>query len=137
MNKTKINLNFLAFALASSFGLSAFATALSKTTPVDIYQEDWRKERDQFRADLNKRIEKNKKDIRSLKSEAQNQKENNRKKYNDAITDLGKRNDRLLMKLGDYKDDSKDNWQNFKREINHDMDELTNAITDLMTTSKK
>ena len=41
------------------------------------------------------------------------------------------------MKLGDYKDDSKDNWQNFKREINHDMDELTNAITDLMTTSKK
>jgi hypothetical protein len=137
MNKTKINLNFLAFALASSFGLSAFATALSKTTPVDIYQEDWRKERDQFRADLNKRIEKNKKDIRSLKSEAQNQKENNRKKYNDAITDLGKRNDRLLMKLGDYKDDSKDNWQNFKREINHDIDELTNAITDLMTTSKK
>ena len=137
MNKTKINLNFLAFALASSFGLSAFATALSKTTPVDIYQEDWRKERDQFRADLNKRIEKNKKDIRSLKSEAQNQKENNRKKYNDAITDLGERNDRLLMKLGDYKDDSKDNWQNFKREINHDLDELTNAITDLMTTSKK
>jgi len=137
MNKTKINLNFLAFALASSFGLSAFATALSKTTPVDIYQEDWRKERDQFRADLNKRIEKNKKDIRSLKSEAQNQKENNRKKYNDAITDLGKRNDRLLIKLGDYKDDSKDNWQNFKREINHDLDKLTNAITDLMTTSKK
>lgn len=137
MNKTKINLNVLAFALASSFGLSAFATALSKTTPVGICQEDWRKERDQFRADLNKRIEKNKKDIQSLKSEAQNKKENNRKKYNDAITDLEKGNERLLMKLNDYKDDSKDTWQNFKREFSHDLDELTNAITELMTTKKK
>ncbi len=137
MNKIRINLNYLAFAMASSFGLSAFATALSKTTPVGIYQEDWRKEREQFRADLNKRIEKNKKDIHYLKSEAKNQKENNRKKYNDAITDLEKRNDRLLSKLVDYKEDSKENWQNFNREFNHDMNELTKALNDLISSTLK
>lgn len=137
MNKIRINLNYLAFALAASFGLSAFATALSKTRPVGIYQEDWRKEREQFRADLNKRIEKNKKDIHYLKSEAKNQKENNRKKYNDAITDLEKRNDRLLSKLVDYKEDSKENWQNFNREFNHDMNELTKALNDLISSTLK
>ena len=126
MKKTKINLWKLAFALAVSTGISANA-GLVRVNDGSIYQEDWRKERDQFRADLNRRIEKNKKDIQALKEYAQNE----------SVADLEKRNERLRKKLEDYKDDSKDSWQSFKREFNHDMDELGNSINDLFKDNKK
>ncbi len=136
MKKTKINLWKLAFALAVSTGISANA-GLVRVNDGSIYQEDWRKERDQFRADLNRRIEKNKKDIQALKEDAKNKKEESRKKYNESVADLEKRNERLRKKLEDYKDDSKDSWQSFKREFNHDMDELGNSINDLFKDNKK
>lgn len=137
MNQTKINLNTLALALAFTCGVSAFASAVSDRHGEAVYQDDWRKERDQFRTDVNKRIDKNKKDIQSLKDEGKNKKEPGRKKYDDAIANLEKKNDRLRSKLADYKDDSKDNWQSFKREFNHDMDELGTAINDLFKDNKK
>ena len=83
------------------------------------------------------RIEKNKKDIQSLKEESRNKKEDARAKYNDAVADLEKRNNRLQKKLDDYKDDSKESWQSFKREFNHDMDELGVSIKDLFKDNKK
>ena len=137
MKKNRINFTRLAFVLALSTGLHAFAGSMSPAANVPVFQDDWRKERDQLRADLNKRIEKNKKDIQSLKEESRNKKEDARAKYNEAVADLEKRNNRLQKKLDDYKDDSKESWQSFKREFNHDMDELGSSIKDLFKDNKK
>ena len=39
--------------------------------------------------------------------------------------------------MEDYKADSKENWESFKTEFNHDMDELGNAFRDLTIDNKK
>lgn len=46
------------------------------------------------------------------------------------IDDLQKQNADLRAKLNGYEEERSD-WESFKREFNHDMDELGNAIEDL------
>jgi hypothetical protein len=98
--------------------------------------DDWRREREQFRTDINQRIDKNKQDIDNLKAEAKNKKKEMKKDYEKRVDDLEKRNDKLRNRLQEEKNDTKDNWESFKREFNHDMDELGNSISDLFKDNK-
>jgi len=43
----------------------------------------------------------------------------------------------MKQKLGDHKEDGKENWNAFKKEFNHDMDELGNAFKDLTVNNVK
>ena len=56
--------------------------------------------------------------------------------YESRITALEKRNSELRAKVDAY-DRSRSDWEEFKREFNHDMDELGKAIEDLFTDNKK
>ncbi len=112
-------------------------TQADMNAKADDMNDEWTKERDEFKADVRARIEKNKQDIAELKAEAKNKKEKARKEYEEEVDRLEKKNDELSARLDNTKDDAKDNWQSFKDEFNHDMDGLGTAIGDLFKNNKK
>jgi len=56
--------------------------------------------------------------------------------YEEKIDMLEKKNKDLQAKLDAY-EKSQSNWESFKREFNHDMDELGHAFADLAVDNKK
>ena len=53
------------------------------------------------------------------------------------IDELKKRNSDLEMKIKNYNQSDKDNWESFKREFNSDMESLGSAFGDLTRDNKK
>ena len=58
-------------------------------------------------------------------------------KYQKNIDILEQKNKDLKVKVGTYKNDANSDWQSFKREFNHDMDEIGQAFKDLTVDNKK
>lgn len=52
---------------------------------------------------------------------------------NRKIEELGQRNAELQRRLGEYHDEGKTKWEEFKLEFTHDMDALGNSLKDLTT----
>ena len=53
------------------------------------------------------------------------------------VADLDKKNSDMKKKMADYKASNKENWENFKTEFNHDMNELGQAFKDLTVKNTK
>ena len=104
---------------------------------IEGMDDEWIRERDEFNADVRARIEKNKEDIAELKAEAKMKKEKVKKEYEAEVDRLEKRNEELRAKLDNDRSQAKENWQAFKEEFNHDMNELGTAIGDLFKNNKK
>lgn len=66
--------------------------------------------------------------IKDLRLKADNYKGEMKVDYNRKINDLEKSNEAMKVKLKEYKEEGKDNWDSFKDEFNHDMDELAKAL---------
>ncbi|MBA3707137.1 MAG: hypothetical protein H0W84_14905 [Bacteroidetes bacterium] len=61
-----------------------------------------------------------------------------RTKYDKRINELEQKNKDLKKRMADYNEqDGKSNWQLFKTEFTHDMDELGNALKDLTVRNTK
>lgn len=58
-------------------------------------------------------------------------------KYQKNIDILEQKNKDLKVKVDTYKNDANSDWQSFKREFNHDMDEIGQAFKDLTVDNKK
>ena len=58
-------------------------------------------------------------------------------KYQKNIEILEQKNKDLKVKADTYKNDANSDWQSFKREFNHDMDEIGQAFKDLTVDNKK
>jgi len=78
---------------------------------------------DQAIAEFNARMEHEKKAVRA----------ENKKK----IAELEQKNRHMKKKMEDYREDGKENWQIFKTEFSHDMDELGKAFKDLTVKNVK
>lgn len=57
--------------------------------------------------------------------------------YQESVDALEQKNKDLKAKMEGYKNDANSDWQSFKREFNHDMDELGQAFKDLTVNNKK
>lgn len=57
--------------------------------------------------------------------------------YQKNIDILEQKNKNLKAKIDTYKNDANSDWQSFKREFNHDMDEIGKAFKDLTVDNKK
>jgi multidrug resistance efflux pump len=77
------------------------------------------------------KAEENDKAMIEFKARIKDQKIEARADYNKKLAELEKKNSDLKKKMADYKEDGKDNWETFKAEFNHDMDELGAAFNDL------
>lgn len=57
--------------------------------------------------------------------------------YQENIDVLEQKNKDLKISIDTYKNDANSDWQSYKREFNHDMDELGQAIKNLTVDNKK
>lgn len=91
----------------------------------------------EFKDSTNVKIEKNKAEIAELKLKIKKAGNDIDKTYQRNIDTLEQKNKNLKTKLDSYKNDVDSDWQSFKREFNHDMDELGNSLKDLTVDNKK
>jgi TolA-binding protein len=77
------------------------------------------------------KIDANDKRIAELKANMVNEKKTAQADYKKKIDDLEKRNRALKAKIDGYEGEGKENWENFKAEFNHDMDQFGQAFKDI------
>lgn len=94
--------------------------------------EEW----ESFKTEVNTIVEKNDAKIDSLKLEIKKSGKAADAEYQKKIDALKERNQELKIKIKAYKNDAHSDWQSFKREFNHDMDEIGNAFKDLTVDNK-
>jgi len=90
-----------------------------------------------FKRGIEERIEANEKGIEAYKMSIDNSKEKIREAGQKQVDELQQRNINMRKKLADYKANGKDNWEAFKIEFNHDMDDLGEALKNLTIKNTK
>lgn len=82
-------------------------------------------------------IIKNEEKIAELRIKMKNTGKSIDAKYDKNIEILEQKNKDLKVKMETYKNDTNEDWQSFKREFNHDTDEIGQALKDLTVDNKK
>jgi exonuclease VII large subunit len=90
-----------------------------------------------FKNDVNTVVEKNDAKIDSLKLEIKKSGKEADAAYQKRIDALKERNEELKVKIKTYKNDANSNWESFKREFNHDTEELGKSLKDFTVNNKK
>lgn len=99
---------------------------------------DYNEDINNFKKDINDRIDANEKRIKELRENLREEKKEVRKEYEEKIENLEQKNTALKKRINEYREDGiGDRWESFKQEFNHDMDELGNAIDNLVIDNKK
>lgn len=88
-----------------------------------------------FKADAEAKIEANEKRIAELKAKMNNSGKLLNKMRAERIEALEQRNRDLRLKISTY-ETNKTDWQKFKEEFNHDVEELGKAIGEIFTDNK-
>ncbi|MFA6979609.1 MAG: hypothetical protein WC209_09825 [Ignavibacteriaceae bacterium] len=96
-------------------------------------QAEYDKEWQQFQKDAEFRIRINENRINEFKSEIQTAKGKFKTKYEKEVVRLEERNIELKKKISEYKYEGKEDWEEFKRGINHDLDVVGTALNDFFS----
>ena len=83
------------------------------------------------------KINANNKSIIDFNTRIENKKNEAKADYKKKVAELDAKNSDMKKRMEDYKADNKENWESFKTEFNHDMDELGKAFNDLTVNNKK
>jgi hypothetical protein len=95
------------------------------------------KEWEEFKMTTDSAINKNEVRIGELKVKMKETGNSIDSTYQRKIDQLERKNQDMKMKMDNYKMDASENWESFKREFNHDMNELGNALKDITIDNKK
>lgn len=135
------SLAFITLALAFVM-MSCNPTATSvKNSNQDVLQaeEDLRKANVAYEAEVaifkketRKKIEANKLSIAEFKARIANQKKEAKEDYLKQVAALEDKNTDLQKRMDDYKSDIKENWQSFKAQFSKDMNDLGEAMKNLV-----
>lgn len=90
-----------------------------------------------FKADIDVKIQNNEKQIADLKTSIKNSKKKMDAAYVESVEDLERKNAALKSKLNTFENNAQSDWESFKREFNHDMDQLGSALKDITVNNKK
>lgn len=123
--KTKIIALTIAMFVAGTF---VTASVHSRVTALQTAQKttDW----SAYKKEQEEKIKKNEERIAELKKAKASTNKTIDDIYNKQIDKLQQKNTELRTKIVTYKYD-KSKWKQFKREFNHDMDELGKALKDI------
>jgi len=88
---------------------------------------DW----ESFKKEQEEKIKQNDAHIAELRSKKNSAKDKVDAAYNKSIEKLQESNAELRRRITGYQYTNESNWEEFKREFNHDMDELGKALKDL------
>ncbi|WP_259014639.1 hypothetical protein [Emticicia fluvialis] len=81
-----------------------------------------------FRKETSEKIAANEKTILEFNAKMADKNEDTEMKYEQKIAELNLKNKEMKKKMDNYKEDGKMNWEKFKTEFSHDMDELGKAF---------
>lgn len=95
------------------------------------YQFD--KEWQEFKRDAEVRIDENEKKIAEFKESMKSTSANFKSKYENEVLTLEQNNIQLRKKLNDYKYEGRDNWNEFKRDFNHEIDTVVDSLNDIFS----
>ncbi len=130
----KIILTFAFTGLMVATNLTAFAQDNKKTEAAQKEDaEDYRK----FKKEAEEKIADNKERIAELKTKKANESNEVKAKYDKKVVALEQKNNDLKKKIDSCNDSKDSKWTSFKREFNHDMDELGKSIKDLTVDNAK
>jgi hypothetical protein len=134
-----------AIIVAAITGMAAisFSSCQTKEQKLENAQEkvveaneDLREAQREFREESENRLRENDMSFETYRSDIKNEKEEQRVMYERKIDSLEQRNKDLRVRLNqDY--DNNDNWETFKREFNHDMEEIKNSLKDIRKNNVK
>lgn len=99
-------------------------------------QMNYAEEVELFRAEVNKKIAQNKKEIADINVKIAASGDDAKAKYKTQIAELEEKNEALNKRMRAYKSDSRKDWEAFKSEFNKDMDNLWEALTNFTADSK-
>ena len=91
------------------------------------YEKEWQK----FKNDAELKISANEKKIAEHKAEMKDANKKLKTKYTDEVSRLYQKNRELKAKIAQYKYEGKNNWEEFKKSFNHDLESVGNALNDL------
>lgn len=92
--------------------------------------ENLKMEIENYRKESVSKIDGNDQRIAEVRAQAEKDKSAMKAEVKTQISDLEKKNAELRTKLNDYQSDKQEDWDTFKKELNHDMDELGNSLRD-------
>ena len=98
---------------------------------LDAANKEYLAEIENFRIEMAARIDANDKRIAELKANISHERKEVRADYKNRIDALEKKNRDLKKKMEVYNDNGRENWEIFKAEFNHDMDQLGQAFKDV------
>ncbi|MFC3813190.1 hypothetical protein [Lacihabitans lacunae] len=99
--------------------------------------DDYLLEVEKYKLETADKIIQNDKSIAEFNARVKTEKKETRDQYIKDIAVLEAKNSDLKMKMEVYQADSKENWDKFKIEFSHDMDELGKAFKDLTVKNVK
>jgi hypothetical protein len=144
----KIFIKNLVFSITAIAILGACNSPSKKVENAQINVEEANKELDEanvaylvevdtYKADLNQKIEANNKSIAEFNARVDKDKRQAKADYKNRIAELEQKNTDMKKRLDEYKESGKENWEKFKTEFNHDMEELGNAFRDFTVKNTK
>jgi hypothetical protein len=83
-----------------------------------------------YKKETNIKIEANAKSLADFKARVAHDKQDAKNDYHNKIAALEQKNSDLKLKLDDYKSESKENWEHFKKGFDADMDKVGTSIKD-------
>jgi len=136
-------LSFIAISLLTGCSTTAEKEVDAQTEvneankTLEIANEEYLAELDQFRSETAKTVAENDLSIAEFKTKIEHEKKEAKAEYKEKIEVLEKKNSDMKMKMEEYKADGKENWNKFKTEFKNDMDELGKAFKDFTVSNKK
>jgi preprotein translocase subunit SecF len=126
MKKLIFKLTLSLFLINAIFiGCETFSEKADSTkNNVVEAKEEFLADIENFKADTADKIEANKQNIEALKARIEYAKKDVKAYSLKKIAILEQKNSEMKVKLDEYKEDGKDNWEIFKAEFSRDMDDL-------------
>ena len=104
---------------------------------IDKTDPEYLADIEKYRYETAIKISDNDKILTDLKASFNLKKNDAKADYDKKIAELEQKNSDMNKKLQDYKEDGKENWEKFKKEFNHDMDDLGMALNDFTVNNVK
>lgn len=124
--------------------LVSLSGSVSRTNnSMPVFKEDSKRwiqddEYKTYRTEQEKKIAENEMQIAELRAKKDKVKKENLAKYDAEINKLEQKNKDLKKRIvKNYKNEGKEKWEAFKKEFNHDMDELKRSLQNLFKDNVK
>lgn len=104
---------------------------------LDKANEKYLEDIETYRKESADKIAANDKSIAEFKTRIANEKKEAKADYENKIAKLEQKNSDMEKKMDNYQAEGNEKWESFKREFNHDMDELEQSLKDLTKNNVK